>query len=114
MVRCSIGLHVSINLGVGLKLHAWCQVNNAGIASAPGKPAESTDPEDAAAIFEVNVFSVIRMLNAFLPLIKAAPAGRVVNMSSTVGSFGLFENLGFARKMCMAYGVLPSSLLPPR
>ena len=71
----------------------------------PGKPGDSTDPKDAAGVFEINVFSVMRMINAFFPLVKAAPAGRIVNMTSEVGSFGLTEQWHFVRKASMAYGM---------
>jgi NAD(P)-dependent dehydrogenase (short-subunit alcohol dehydrogenase family) len=38
------------------------------------------------AVFETNVFGVIAVTQAMLPLLREAPAGRVVNVSSEVGS----------------------------
>ena len=38
------------------------------------------------AIYEVNVFGAVRVTQAFLPLVRAAPAGRIVMMSSYLGS----------------------------
>jgi NAD(P)-dependent dehydrogenase (short-subunit alcohol dehydrogenase family) len=35
---------------------------------------------------ETNVFGVIRVTNAFLPLLRRSASPRIVNMSSTVGS----------------------------
>jgi NAD(P)-dependent dehydrogenase (short-subunit alcohol dehydrogenase family) len=72
-------------------------VNNAGIAHA-GKPGRSLEEivkagrasvaslEEVRAVFETNVFGVIAVTQAMLPLLREAPAGRIVNVSSTVGS----------------------------
>lgn len=38
------------------------------------------------AVFETNVFGVITVTNAMLPLLRRSPAARVVNVSSGVGS----------------------------
>ena len=37
-------------------------------------------------VYEVNVFGVVRVTNAMLPLLRRAPAARIVNVSSEVGS----------------------------
>jgi NAD(P)-dependent dehydrogenase (short-subunit alcohol dehydrogenase family) len=37
-------------------------------------------------VYDVNVFGVIRVTNAMLPLLRRAPAARIVNVSSEVGS----------------------------
>jgi NAD(P)-dependent dehydrogenase (short-subunit alcohol dehydrogenase family) len=36
--------------------------------------------------FDANLFGVIAVTQAFLPLLRAAPAGRIVNLSSLLGS----------------------------
>jgi NAD(P)-dependent dehydrogenase (short-subunit alcohol dehydrogenase family) len=59
-------------------------VNNAGIAR--GDPASETDLDTMREVYEVNVFGVIRVTNAMLPLVRRAPAARIVNVSSEVGS----------------------------
>jgi len=59
-------------------------VNNAGIAR--GNPASETDLALMHEVYEVNVFGVIRVTNAMLPLLRRAPAARIVNVSSEVGS----------------------------
>ena len=41
------------------------------------------------AIFETNAFGVIAVTQAMLPLLREAPAGRVVNVSSEVGSLAM-------------------------
>jgi NAD(P)-dependent dehydrogenase (short-subunit alcohol dehydrogenase family) len=63
-------------------------VNNAGI-SQPRKPAEELTAADAAAVFEVNVFGVVRVTHAFLPLLRASDHPVIVNVSSGMGSFAV-------------------------
>ena len=59
-------------------------VNNAGIAR--GGPPSQTDLDAMREVYEVNVFGVIRVTNAMLPLLRRAQAPRIVNVSSEVGS----------------------------
>jgi len=60
-------------------------VNNAGIAGGGGPPSE-TDLEAMREVFQTNVFGVIMVTNAMLLLLRRAPAARIVNVSSEVGS----------------------------
>lgn len=72
-------------------------VNNAGISHA-GKmtdqfPASAqsgllTDAslDDVRAVFETNVFGIIAVTQAMLPLLREAPAARIVTVGSTAGS----------------------------
>lgn len=63
-------------------------VNNAGIAL--GGPSASQTPVDMTrTVYETNVFGVISVTNAMLPLLRRSPAARIVNVSSEVGSLGL-------------------------
>ena len=59
-------------------------LNNAGIAR--GNPPSQTDLDLMREVYEVSVFGVIRVTNAMLPLLRRAPAARIVNVSSEVGS----------------------------
>ena len=62
-------------------------VNNAGIGPRTrGNPPSQTDLDAMREVYEVNVFGVIRVTNAMLPLLQRAPAARIVNVSSEVGS----------------------------
>jgi NAD(P)-dependent dehydrogenase (short-subunit alcohol dehydrogenase family) len=62
-------------------------VNNAGIArgDGTGRPTETT-LHTLRTVFETNVFGVVAVTNAMLPLLRHAPAARIVNVSSEVGS----------------------------
>jgi NAD(P)-dependent dehydrogenase (short-subunit alcohol dehydrogenase family) len=62
-------------------------VNNAAIPGAFVDPTEQS-VEDVQSVYEINVFGPIRVLKAFLPLLKASGAANVVNVSSELGSLG--------------------------
>jgi NAD(P)-dependent dehydrogenase (short-subunit alcohol dehydrogenase family) len=73
-------------------------INNAALAegSYPGTgPAISASqvPQNILrAIFETNFFSVVALTNTLLPLIRLSPAGRIVNLSSILGSLTLHSD----------------------
>jgi NAD(P)-dependent dehydrogenase (short-subunit alcohol dehydrogenase family) len=70
-------------------------VNNAGIAAGP---FPGTGPEHLAVevpmdvlrrVFETNFFAQVALTQRLLPLIRKSPAGRIVNLSSILGSLTL-------------------------
>lgn len=73
-------------------------VNNAAIAASGAPRAASLEDmrrsgapstaslADVRAVFETNVFGVIAVTQAMLPLLREAPAGRIVNVTSRIGS----------------------------
>ncbi|WP_406440914.1 SDR family NAD(P)-dependent oxidoreductase [Streptomyces sp. NBC_00631] len=63
-------------------------INNAGIAGPHGDPGELT-AADALAVFDVNLFGVIRATTAFLPLLRRSADPVVVNVSSGLGSIAV-------------------------
>lgn len=80
-------------------------VNNAGIAGAfTGAPSQAT-AADLREVYETNVFGVVSVTSAMLPLLRRSPAGRIVNMSSHVGSLTLNSDAGsmFAGINMIAY-----------
>jgi short-subunit dehydrogenase len=58
-------------------------INNAGIGLLGG--AEESSITQAQALFDVNVFGVIRVTNAVLPTMRKQQQGRIINMSSILG-----------------------------
>jgi NAD(P)-dependent dehydrogenase (short-subunit alcohol dehydrogenase family) len=75
-------------------------VNNAGISHAelPGRSFEEivasghlsvASLNEVRAVFETNVFGVIAVTQAMLPLLREAPAARIVNVASSGGSLTL-------------------------
>lgn len=81
-------------------------VNNAAISNtaAPGTPFEEilrtarpsvASLDEVRAIFETNVFGVVAVTQAMLPLLREAPAARIVNVSSGAGSLTLNADPSF-------------------
>jgi len=60
-------------------------VNNAGIAIDDGPPSR-VSLDAVRRTYETNVFGVIRTTQALLPLLRRSDAGRIVNLSSGLGS----------------------------
>ena len=56
-------------------------VNNAGVAEW-----DADDIDSFRRTFDVNLFGVVAVTYALLPLLKESPAGRIVNQSSVLGS----------------------------
>lgn len=58
-------------------------INNAGVGLLAG--AEESSLDQARALFDVNLFGVIRTTKAVLPAMRRQRAGRIVNISSVMG-----------------------------
>jgi len=76
-------------------------VNNAGIAM--NGALEETSIDEAKAIFETNVFGVHRMIRAVLPQMRQQKGGKIINISSIAGQFGLpYRSIYSASKSAMS------------
>ena len=64
-------------------------VNNAGIVDGDDGPPSSADLDAVRRVFDVNFFGTLAVTKAMLPLIRKANAGRIVNLSSGLGSLTL-------------------------
>ncbi len=94
-------------------------VNNAGIV---GEFSEGTSFEDRLkfnvpsqapldyirSVYETNVFGVIVVTQAMLPLLREAPAGRIVNVGSSSGSLTLNANPEFQYRTVFGAAYSPS------
>ena len=63
-------------------------VNNAAIATGGGPPSRQSEAA-MREIFATNLFGLIAVTQAFLPLLERSPSARIVNLSSSLGSLGL-------------------------
>ncbi|MDE3205937.1 MAG: SDR family NAD(P)-dependent oxidoreductase [Acidobacteriota bacterium] len=61
-------------------------VNNAGVSPEPSVPLAESDAELFRRTYETNVFGVVTVTNAFLPLLRRSHRPRIVNVSSGTGS----------------------------
>lgn len=91
--------------------HLDVLVNNAGVPNLNGRRAtpSQTSLTDMRGVYEINVFAVVRVTNAFLPLLHQAAAARIVNVSSEVGSMDATTNPGSPISGMPASAQYPSS-----
>ena len=72
--------------------HLDVLVNNAGVMLEKGWTQNTTSEtklENLRATFEANVFAVVSLTTALLPMLKKAHAARIVNVSSILGSISM-------------------------
>lgn len=71
-------------------------VNNAGIsdreASQSSNSTATISPKALRAIFDTNFFGLVELTQRLLPLIKKSDAGRIVNVSSIMGSLTIHSS----------------------
>ncbi|MBO0845960.1 MAG: SDR family NAD(P)-dependent oxidoreductase [Nocardioides sp.] len=68
-------------------------VNNAGIVGTTSPPDE-TSADDLLQVYGVNVVGPVRMIHAFLEILRRSTHPRIVNVSSGVGSFAWTSDPG--------------------
>ena len=87
-------------------------VNNAGIMLERGQRPSQTPLALVERTFATNVFAVVAVTNALLPLVRRAPAGRIVNVSSGLGSLALTADPAgqYAGALLLAYNASKSAL----
>ena len=85
-------------------------VNNAAISNTGARPGQSVEEyarltrpsnvsfDEVRAIWETNVFGVLAVYQAMLPLLREAPAARIVNVSSAVGSLTMNSDPAYAQR----------------
>ncbi|MEO7167867.1 MAG: SDR family oxidoreductase [Spartobacteria bacterium] len=84
-------------------------VNNAGVMTDDRKKKTSEQSLSTwRETFDTNVFGLIATTDAFLPLLRKSDAGRIVNLSSILGSIGFHSKPGspvYESKDTPAYNV---------
>lgn len=70
-------------------------LNNAGVALGSGT-FDHNSLEDFEWVLSINLWGVIRMTKAFLPLMRAQNRGHIVNVSSVFGLFGMPESAAYS------------------
>ena len=68
-------------------------INNAGVMlDDETKPSSEQSLEMWRATFDTNLFGLIDVTKAFLPLLRQSKAGRIVNLTSILGSIALHRD----------------------
>ena len=61
-------------------------INNAGVADKGDGPPSTVDPAAVRRVLDVNFFGVLAVTQAMLPLVRNSASGRIVMISSGLGS----------------------------
>ena len=87
-------------------------VNNAGVMNEAMSGNTTLDVSQQALrdTFEANFFAVVTVTNAMLPLLKKSAAGRIVNVSSILGSLTLHSSEAGLGVMIFAYDTSKAAL----
>lgn len=87
-------------------------VNNAGVVVEWGVSVEEVTAEQIRRAFEANVFGAVAMTRACIPLLRRSPAGRIVNLSSPLGSLNLLSDPGnpISQRGLLAYSSSKAAL----
>ena len=95
-------------------------VNNAAISNTSKLPGMSVEEyarltrpsnvslDEVRAVWETNVFGVLAVYQAMLPLLREAPAARIVNVSSGAGSLTMNADPAFAHRAIFGPGYAAS------
>lgn len=83
-------------------------INNAGISHQPGADfagqlPKSADVDHIRYVFETNVFGVVTVTSAFLPLLRNSKAPRIVNVSSSAGSLSAISDFSNPDPTALGY-----------
>jgi NAD(P)-dependent dehydrogenase (short-subunit alcohol dehydrogenase family) len=86
-------------------------VNNAGTAEWGAKPSD-VDLAKVRGVYETNFFGPVALIQAMLPLLGKSKHGRIVNVSSSLGSLTLSSDLNspFADFLALGYCTSKSAL----
>ena len=87
-------------------------VNNAGVTHEvmSGNTTLDVSEKELRDTFDANFFAVVSVTNAMLPLLRKSAAGRIVNVSSILGSLTLHAKDGELGVKMFAYGASKAAL----
>ena len=68
-----------------------CSATGLTVSEEAMKPPSQLDADQLAPVLDTNVAGLARIINAFLPLLEKARAGRIVNVSSNRGSMTILR-----------------------
>jgi NAD(P)-dependent dehydrogenase (short-subunit alcohol dehydrogenase family) len=101
VVKLDVGRQADIDAAVAMIAGEFGKldvlINNAGVMIEKGWTTNTTSEttlENLRATFETNLFAVFALTKAMLPLLQKSEAGRIVNVSSILGSVSLQATKG--------------------
>ena len=87
-------------------------INNAGISAESRAKPSVVDLALVKQVYETNVFGVMAMIQAMIPLLLRSNSGRIVNLSSSLGSLTLAAdpNSQWSRFVLLGYNTSKTAL----
>ena len=87
-------------------------INNAEIANGFGQKIDQLNMEDVRAVFETNVFAVMRIIQVLKPLLEKSDDPSIINMTSALGDVSKMkdENFCYANYCMTAYATSKAAL----
>lgn len=89
--------------------HLDVLINNAGISGGHVPVAELT-ADHVRRVYETNVFGIVRVTQAFLPVLEAAAAPSVIDVTSGLGSFHQITETEWGRYGSITYSSSKSAV----
>ncbi|WP_298735642.1 SDR family NAD(P)-dependent oxidoreductase [uncultured Chitinophaga sp.] len=79
-------------------------VNNAGISGGFEQSALGSPVDQYQAVYDINIFGVIRVTQAFIDLMRSSPEPRIVNVSTAMASLSMaaaIDNPNYPKRYAM-------------
>lgn len=76
-------------------------INNAGISGPFEQSALTSAVDEYQAVYDTNLFGVVRVTQAFIDLLKKSPAPRIVNVSTAMASLSMasdIDNINYPKR----------------
>lgn len=70
-------------------------INNAEMVNGFGQKIDQIQMDDIKDVYEINFFSVIRMIQIFKPLLKESEGPRIINITSSLGDINKMKDETF-------------------
>lgn len=87
-------------------------INNAEMVNGFGQKIDQINIEDIKKVYEINFFSVIRIIQIFKPLLKQSDDPRIINITSSLGDISRMkdENFCYSGYSLTAYSTSKAAL----
>ncbi|TMJ33586.1 MAG: oxidoreductase [Alphaproteobacteria bacterium] len=114
MLTCDVTEDASVNALVSSVLSKTGRIdvliNNAGVGLLGG--AEESSIAQVQALFDVNLFGVMRVTNAVLPSMRERRQGRIINISSVLGLIPAPYSAHYAATKIRSFGIRVALIEP--
>lgn len=92
--------------------HLDLLINNAEIANGFGQKIDQISLEEVKDLYEINLFSIVRMIQLFKPLLEKSDIPRIINITSNMGDLNKMsdEEFCYANYCMIAYATSKAAL----